>query len=85
MKQAKSERGGFFVISYPELGQHIPPLNIFRSETDLPESIVFVSIFSDIRKRNLKNPVFQSLRGNLFQHIDESKSQIRPNEQPIRK
>jgi len=29
-------------LSYPELGQHIPSLNIFSSKTDLPVGIILI-------------------------------------------
>lgn len=67
--------------SYPELGQHIPSLNILSSKTDLPVGIIFISL--KISKRNLKYPVFQSLRGNLFiiRAHPEKQSQIWQKEQ----
>ena len=44
---------------YPELGQDIPALDIFSSETDLPVSVVLIAL--EISKRHLENSVFQTL------------------------
>ena len=47
------------MCAYPELGQHIPALDIFSSETDLPVSVILITL--EISKRNLENSVFQTL------------------------
>jgi len=43
---------------YPELAQNVPALDIFSSETDLPVSVILITL--KISKRNLKNSVFQA-------------------------
>ena len=47
------------MCAYPELGQDIPALDIFSSETDLPVSLVLILV--KISERHLENSVFQTL------------------------
>jgi len=53
-------------LSYPEVCQNIPPLNIFSSQSDLSVSIILITL--KVRKWDLKHTMFESFWSNLLHH-----------------
>jgi hypothetical protein len=58
-----------YLLPHPEVREHVPPLHILRSQTDLPVGMLFIIL--KISQRNLKHPMFESFRSNLLDNMQQ--------------
>jgi hypothetical protein len=57
------------LLTHPEVREHVPPLHILRSQTDLPVGMLFIIL--KISQRNFKHPMFEPFRSNLLDNMQK--------------